>query len=248
LDEVLQQEEATVVSCRGYIFEGPLGGPLSDYVDKFFAIKSTSTGPERETAKLLLNSLYGKFFQKQPIGSVGNYDLDSEAWVLSNGNDVEYDYEAGGLYNPPVASLITGYVRAKIHRLEHKYESVMTSTDGLFGFNPPDGNDVGRALGQLTVQRGRLRIWRERLYIFDSDDGNQKFALHGFHGHVSCVRPSCSIGHLTDIPLLSGEYTYFGNQMITLKMSTRDHRAVDKTTKEHYSPGQFVHMPFTLRI
>jgi hypothetical protein len=30
--------------------------------------------------------------------------------------------------------------------------------------------------------------------------------------------------------------------MITLKMSTRDHRA------QHYNPGQFIHMPFTLRI
>jgi hypothetical protein len=242
LDEVLSQEEAKLLSCSGYILQGSHGGPLSDYVDKFFAIKSTTTGPERETAKLLLNSLYGKFFQKQPIGSVGNYDLDSQTWIVSDGNNIEYDYEAGGLYNPPLASLITGYVRAKIHRLEHTYESVMTSTDGLFGLNQPRGEHVGRSLGQLIVKCGRLRIWRERLYIFDSDDGEQKFALHGFHGHVSCNKPTCTIGHLEDIPLATGEYRYFGNQMITLKMSTRDHRA------QHYSPGQFVKMQFSLRI
>jgi hypothetical protein len=242
LDEVLQQGEARVISCTGYVFSGPVGGPLSDYVDKFFAVKSTSVGPERETAKLLLNSLYGKFFQKQPIGCIGNYDLDKASWIISDGNNQDFDYEAGGLYNPPIASLITGYVRAKIHRLEHKYESVMTSTDGLFGLNQPDRDDVGRSLGQLTVKRGSLRIWRERLYIFDSDDGEQKFALHGFHGHVSCNKPTCVVGHLKDIPLAHGDYTYYGNQMITLKMSTRDHRA------NSYSPGQFVKMPFTLRI
>jgi hypothetical protein len=242
LDEVLSQGEARVISCIGYQFTGRSGGALADYVDKFFAIKSSTTGPERETAKLLLNSLYGKFFQKQPIGDVGNYDLDAESWVLTNGTNESYDYEAGGLYNPPVASLITGYVRAKIHRLEHTYESVMTSTDGFFGTNQPRGEHVGRSLGQLTVKRGRLRIWRERLYIFDADDGEQKYALHGFHGHVSCQREACPVGHLVDIPLATGEYRYFGNQMITLKMSTRDHRA------QHYSPGQFVKMPFTLRI
>jgi hypothetical protein len=219
-----------------------VGGALSKYVDKFFAIKATTTGPERETAKLLLNSLYGKFFQKQPIGSVGSYDLDTQDWIVSDRDNQQYDYEAGGLYNPPVASLITGYVRAKIHRLEHRYESVMTSTDGLFGINPPSGRDVGNALGQLTVKQGRLRIWRERLYIFDTDDGEQKFALHGFHGHVTCQRRECLIGHLVDIPLATGTYEYKGNQMITLKMSTRDHRA------HSYSPGQFVLMPFTLRI
>lgn len=243
LDEVLAQGEATLISCTGYVFSGSSGGPLADYVDKFFAIKSTTTGPERETAKLLLNSLYGKFFQKQPIGSVGNYDLDSESWIISSDEtNQSYDYEAGGLYNPPIASLITGYVRAKIHRLEHIYESVMTSTDGLFGINPPNREHVGRSLGQLTVKRGSLHIWRERLYDFKSDDGEHKYALHGFHGHLSCNKPACSIGHLKDIPLAAGEYRYYGNQMITLKMSTRDHRA------QHYSPGQFVHMPFTLRI
>jgi hypothetical protein len=242
LDEVLSQGEASIVRCSGYLFQGPVGGALSNYVDKFFAIKATTTGPERETAKLLLNSLYGKFFQKQPIGSVGSYDLDTQDWIVSDRDNQQYDYEAGGLYNPPVASLITGYVRAKIHRLEHRYESVMTSTDGLFGINPPSGRDVGNALGQLTVKRGKLRIWRERLYIFDPIDGEQKFALHGFHGHVSCSRPGCLIGHLVDIPLATGEYEYKGNQMITLKMSTRDHRA------QSYSPGQFVLMPFTLRI
>jgi hypothetical protein len=233
LDEVLRQEEATIVSCAGYILLGKSGGALSDYVDKFFAVKSTSVGPERETAKLLLNSLYGKFFQKQPIGRVGNYDLDSESWLSYDDANESYDYDAGGLYNPPVASLITGYVRAKIHRLEHKYESVMTSTDGFFGIAPPDGADVGKSLGQLTVQRGRLRIWRERLYVFDGDDGKTKFALHGFHA---------GLAELCSVPLAKGEYAYDGRQMITLKMSTRDMRA------KQYSPGQFVMMPFTLRI
>jgi hypothetical protein len=232
LDEIVNRNEATLVNCNGFLLHGESGGPLSDFVDRFFRVKRMSTGPERETAKLLLNSLYGKFFQKQPLGTVGTFDLDNLRWT-STDPTTDFDYEAGGLYNPPIASLITGFVRAKIHRLEHKYESVMTSTDGLFGIAPPDIRDVGKDLGQLTMVRGKLRIWRERLYIFDGEDEKRKFALHGFHAGTS---------ELETIPLARGEYQYFGQQMITMKMSTRRERGIK------YSPGQFVQLPYTLRI
>ena len=232
LDEILRNGEARVIRCYGYIYSGESGGALSDYVDKFFQLKRYASGPERETAKLLLNSLYGKFFQKQPFGAIGNYDFDNERWIV-NDPTLDYDYEAGGLYHPPFASLITGFVRAKIHRLEHKYESVMTSTDGLFGTNPPDSNDLGKDLGQLTVSSGRLRIWRERLYIFDPEGSNRKFALHGFHGKSA---------DLEQIPLVPGEYRYYGQQMITLKQSTKRINGVN------YSAGQFVKLPFILKI
>lgn len=232
LDAILKYGEARVLSCRGFLFNGDSGGALSEYVDKFFGIKKHSTGPERETAKLLLNSLYGKFFQKQPNGTVGVYDFDRNGWIATDPS-LDYDYEAGGLYHPPIASLITGYVRAKIHNLEHKYESVMTSTDGLFGTIPPDPTDLGKELGQLTVDRGRLRIWRERLYCFNAEDRPAKYALHGFHSNLPA---------LLEIPLARGEYLYDGQQMITLKMSTR------RMNKVAYSAGQFVKLPYLLRI
>lgn len=232
LDEIISRGEGSLIAVDGYVLSGDSGGPLSDFVNRFFQVKKNSTGPERETAKLLLNSLYGKFFQKQGLGRVGLFDLDSLRWITSN-PEYDYDYEAGGLYNPPIASLITGYVRAKIHRLEHKYESVMTSTDGLFGTVPPDINDIGKDLGQLTAVKGRLRIWRERLYIFDGEDGKRKFALHGFHAGIQ---------DLENIPLARGEYIYAGKQMITLKMSTRQERGIK------HSPGTFAMLDFTLRI
>lgn len=232
LDAILRRGEATIIRCWGFQFTGGVGGPLSDYVDRFFTLKRFSSGPERETAKLLLNSLYGKFFQKQPIGSVGVFDLDRDGWKQAD-PDETYDYEAGGLYHPPIASLITGYVRAKIHGMEHKYESVMTSTDGLFGSVPPDRKDLGSDLGQLTATRGHLRIWRERLYIFDAEDGKRKFALHGFHAKVS---------DLDTIPLARGQYYYYGNQMMTLKMSTKSYRGVS------YKPGEFARLQYLLDI
>ena len=227
---------------RGYIFTGPENGALKDYVSKFFEIKRSATGPLRETAKLLLNSLYGKFFQKQPLGTVGSYDLDKREW-RTNDFSKSYDYEAGGLYNPPIASLITGFVRAKIHRLEHKYESVMTSTDGLFGTLQPDDKDIGKDLGCLTVTKGKLRLWRERLYIFDSNDGIRKYALHGWHSNVES---------LSELPLAHGVYNYQGTQMITLKMSNSNrligHLEDGVPQFEKFSPGQFVKLPYKLTL
>lgn len=171
LDAALARKEIDLTSCEGWILEGPSGGPLTRYVDHFFAQKRTATGASRTAAKLFLNSLYGKFFQKVPLGTVGWYDLSQEIDVTH----IEYretdpsqmfDYQAGGLYHPPIAALITGFVRAKIHTLEHKYGSVMTSTDGFFAIRPPDPSDIGGDLGMLTTERGNLSIWRERLYSF----------------------------------------------------------------------------------
>ena len=232
LDEIISRGEGELIAIDGYVLSGNSGGSLSEFVNRFFQVKKYSTGPERETAKLLLNSLYGKFFQKQSMGRVGLFNLDTLQWITSD-PDYDFDYEAGGLYNPPIAALITGYVRGKIHRLEHKYESVMTSTDGLFGLVPPDTTDIGKELGELTAINGRLRIWRERLYIFDGQDGKRKFALHGFHAGIT---------DLESIPLARGEYIYQGKQMITLKMSTRKERGIK------HSPGEFAMMDFTLRI
>ena len=233
LDAMVESGEFEIDDCYGYEMIGPSGGALQKYVDHFFSIKQRTTGPERETAKLMLNSLYGKFFQKQPLGIVGMYDLDTMSWNTTD-PDEEFDYEAGGLYHPPIASLITGFVRARIHRLEHKYEAVMTSTDGFFGFTPPDPNDIGKSLGKLTAQRGRLRIWRERLYIFDGEDGTRKYALHGFRGSVQELEEL--------IPLRKGTYTYLGKQMITLKMSTMSHNYVQ------YAPGTFAELRYVINI
>lgn len=232
LDAMIEHGEFDLKEINGYRMVGSVGGGLTEYVDRFFGIKVSTTGPERETAKLLLNSLYGKFFQKQPVGIVGRYDLDNRQWIKSDPSS-DYDYEAGGLYYPPIASLITGFVRARIHRLEHKYEAVMTSTDGLFGFVPPDPGDLGSKLGELKATRGRLRIWRERLYIFDGIDGETKYALHGFRGNKS---------DLEKIPLEHGVYRYAGKQMITLKMSN------NKQAGEFYKPGTFIELPYVINI
>lgn len=221
-------------TCEGYIFEGPEGGPLADYVDTFYAQKRYATDPtEKTTAKLMLNSLYGKFFQKTPQGDVWSLDLDTEERILTDPSQ-PYDFIAGGLYHPGIASLITGFVRAKIHRLEHKYDSLMTSTDGFFARKPPDESELGDELGNLSSERGTLRIWRERVYVFDADDGSVTYAMHGFRGNLDGLRK---------MPLTAGNlWHYTAQSMVTLRMSRRDLRGA------RYTPGTFVDLEYAIQM
>lgn len=252
LDAALALGEIEVSQCIGWVFKGEPGGPLKKYVDDFYAMKRNARNlAERATAKLFLTSLYGKFFQKQPLGEVTDYDMVSGEMIRTN-PDMPYDYEAGGLYHPPIASLITGFVRGKIHLLEHKYDSIMTSTDGMYARNAPDPNDVGDECGDLEAEIGSLRIWRERLYVFKPykvshsatcKDGCKKdhasIAMHGFRG---------SREQLERMPLRAGStYNYEATAMVTLKMSLRTFAGLDGQ-RISASPGEFVTLPFAVKL
>jgi hypothetical protein len=244
LDVMVERDEARGVRVLdGWTMEGDHdGGGLVAFVDRFFEQKRHAVGPERTTAKLLLNSLYGKFFQKQPLGEVGQLvgDLDAETgdlrvWESITNEGSAYDYRAGGLYHPPIASLITGFVRARVHRLEHEYHAVATSTDGLFARGAPRATDLGTHLGALTAEHGTLDIWRERLYEFmpNGPAGKRKVALHGFRGNADELRM---------IPLTPGVYEYTGRHVVTLREAAHQLRG------ERYRAGQFAALTFRLDL
>jgi hypothetical protein len=247
IDAMTERGELVIHDAEGWQMTGPAGGPLVAYVDEFYDQKRNATDETlRLLSKLLLNSLYGKFFQKVPLGTVGIGTIQADGefgWRITDPKQ-SHDYKAGGLYHPPIASLITGFVRAKIHRLEHRYDAIMTSTDGLFATMPPDSSMIGTDLGMLDVTRGNLRIWRERLYVFDggehgiedctdNDCKEHKAAMHGFRG---------SARDLTRIPLAHGRFDYSGQQVVTLALSTRRLNGV------RYDPGTFAMLPFVLDL
>ena len=254
LDAMIASGEFKLSHCTGFVMTGEPGGPLTRYVDRFFEMKLHATGPVRILAKLLLNSLYGKFFQKQALGIVGwvdveDIDSDKPFRYVESDETQAYDYKAGGLYHPPIASLITGYVRARIHLLEHKYQAVMTSTDGFFAYKAPDPTDCGTYLGGLTVATGDLSAWRERLYSFaPADDADHaKYALHGFRGSHVMLKGGTDpkTGEVyPGIPLAPGQYDYVAQQVITNKLAGR------KLGPEHqvFAPGVFAHLPYRLTL
>lgn len=183
INEAISSKELEISDIQGFGFLSndrlPKQSALVRFVSDFYKLKSEAKDPAlRYFYKLIGNSLYGKFIQRN----------DDE------NDDGELIKVAGGMFDPAIASLITGFVRAKIHRLEHKYNALHTATDGIITQTPPDPADLGEGIGQLKATWdyeggkkapafGRVLILRNKLYLFFDRDGKMKKAgLHGFQG------------------------------------------------------------------
>lgn len=174
LREALATKEITLTKCWGYVWK-PDGkatrNPFGDYVKHFFEKKQNTPKDDNRYVlyKILLNSLYGKLIQTIDEKGV-EADLDDfepDFIVGKDGKTSENPqkkvYRAGGLYNPFIASLITGFVRAYLHRLEHKYKALHASTDSIKTLIRPAENEE---LGGITIQCfGRCYLFRNKLYL-----------------------------------------------------------------------------------
>jgi len=151
--------------------------PLKAYALYFYAKKQEATGVEREFYKLMLNSLYGKFIQT----TMNQSDSDN---VLS---DSVY-YQAGGLWNPLLATMITGFVRAYLTELEIRYTSIHSSTDSIITNRKPQ---TGNAIGQLSLKTaGNCLLLRQKFYLIWSNANPKKllqYATHGYHGNLQSL-------------------------------------------------------------
>lgn len=176
--------------------------PMRAYVDNFFTMKSTAENKtERESAKLLLNSLYGKFIQTR-VEEEPYYDVQADELITDT------TLRAGGLFNPFIAACITGHTRSRLCLLEHEHTAVHSATDGIIASKKNTrAIKLGTKLGDLSIEAsGDALIVRPKLYIIYSDttklrqrDSNKllksevrrgertyisKYALHGFRGRV----------------------------------------------------------------
>lgn len=174
--EGLGSKEIRLEKIHGYGFrpdDRPSESPFARFVHEFYSLKNKAVDPgERYFYKLILNSLYGKFIQR----------VEEE-----NPETGEMEFVAGSMCDPVIASLITGYVRAKIHRLEHKYKALHTATDGIMTQVRPDPADLGDEMGKLKQENyGPALILRNKLYLhFDQAGKVKKSGLHGFQGDLN---------------------------------------------------------------
>ena len=143
VDLALLLDHYDVFSLRyisGYKFKG-VTGLFKEYIDYWGHIKATTKGAERQLAKLMLNSLYGKFAtnpnatQKKPL-----LDLDNVVqYTLDDPETRDPVYTAMGAF-------ITAYARNKtIRAAQAVYDRfIYADTDSLhlIGFDVPDGIEV----------------------------------------------------------------------------------------------------------
>jgi hypothetical protein len=199
--EAMRAKEIKIEKIEGYFYDKTMDNepsPFKAYVELFFKLKDTAHDPiKRAFYKILLNSLYGKFIQSGTRGG----DLKNLVWDCDNEtlNQIRI-ITAGGLFNPFVASLITGFPRAWIHKMEHDYRAIHTATDGIFTQIKP--KEIPGLGGQSLDAEGDALIFRNKCYIVygprqKPKNGKKslhssifpnkdiiKYATHGFHGRI----------------------------------------------------------------
>lgn len=138
LDLALMFEQYDVHAIEyqyGYMFQATTG-IFNEYLDHWREIKENSTGGVRETAKLMQNSLYGKFGTNPMRYNMNPYLEDGIVkWQLDNGT-------LGKSVYIPMASFITSYARDYVIRLaQANYDCVAyidTDSMHIIGNQPID--------------------------------------------------------------------------------------------------------------
>ena len=160
----------------GWKFRGTTG-VFKDYIDHWMHIKETETGAKRQLAKLMLNSLYGKF--------ATNPNAATRAPMLSKIDDcVHYTIDNDADPRSPVytamGAFITAYARNKTIRSgQAVYDRfIYADTDSLhlIGYDIPDGLDVHPTKLGAWKHEGEFhdsKFIRAKTYMETTDDGTK---------------------------------------------------------------------------
>ena len=197
---------------------------LSEYVYQFFEKKQQAEKDnnisERLIDKLMMNALYGKFISK-----------------ITEDTDIGEKWKGGVIFHPLIATLITAYVRAYVHEIEHMCSSLHTSTDSVItrmqDLTPlfPGVNGLGglekKHSGDALLVRPKVYVLFDKLdpscyHKFDLGDDAKVFciyckakvlkaATHGFYGSVQMLLNMWK----------GGQINYVVNRMMRLKEAKR---------------------------
>ena len=171
--------------------------PITEYVWEFFRKKQQAdlekNVTERLWTKLALNALYGKFIAR----------------IAEDETPYTEHWRGGVLFNPIMATCITGKLRGYIHEIEHTINCLHTSTDSFITKHPAAHTLFAGVddLGSLRKEyEGDALIFRRKLYLilehvnrdcvhdWQENDKDKslactkcstlisKQALHGFYG------------------------------------------------------------------
>jgi hypothetical protein len=137
--ELAKQEGYKIKVYKGYSFN-KVDYLFKDYVDYYYKIKKNSSGAKKAVAKLMLNSLYGKFGQHDFLTSYSfDYDKKDEVeWGKAYSplfNMKEKKYLANqDFVHPEISGMITSYARVTLYNLFKRadFDVYYCDTDSIF--------------------------------------------------------------------------------------------------------------------
>lgn len=160
VDFQLMRDHYDITELRyinGYKFKATVG-MFKDYIDYWMHVKETSTGALRQLAKLMLNSLYGKF--------ATNPRARKKIPYLDEDNVVQYHYGEWEERDPVYTAMgcfITAYAREKTIRAGQNVfdRFIYADTDSLklIGYEVPEG---------LEIHPTHLGAWKDEGDFTDS--------------------------------------------------------------------------------
>jgi hypothetical protein len=201
-------------------------GVFKQYIDKWMKIKINSTGGLRLLAKIMLNSLYGKFASNPDVtGKYPVLDPKTNAVKLTSGKEETMDpiYTAMGVF-------ITAYARdITIRAAQQNYDVfAYADTDSLHLLlteDPKtldvDPHKLGAWKREYAFESAlfvRAKTYTERLPTADHDAAECRNANHvscepGDHMAEDCVNwnhPACfHVTHIAGLPTKIGDQLTF---------------------------------------
>ena len=187
-----------ITDIEGFIWRPGVGGsnPFRRFVDHFYEKKENTpkADPHYHFYKIVLNALYGKLVSTIEVRSAEGEDeirklremgVDMPSFiriderfdkVLQKNVSIARAWRAGSMYNPFLASLITGHARRYLYELESDLNAVHSATDSV---KTRQNIEAQKGLGGLKVEcRGRCYLFRNKLYLHFSKDAQ-------YCGHTS---------------------------------------------------------------
>lgn len=176
----------------GYLFKGSYG-LFDNYIDTFMELKKTGTGAVRETAKLFLNSLYGKF-GTNPCREERIIYFEDDVFQTTNtteeGELLEYLTDCIYL---PLASFITSYAREVLL-------NAVNNVWGRFLYCDTDSIHIlGTEIPNIPIHDKNLNCWKfegefvEAKYIGAKRYAEKIKSKDGEHWDIKCCGVSGDI-------------------------------------------------------
>lgn len=172
-----------IFSCafiEGYWFDSKVG-MFDHYIDKWYHVKSTTKGAEKQRAKLMLNSFYGKFATStDTVNLIPYLDKNGILKHTRNHSDVDSVFI-------PVGAFVTAYARKKLIGVVQSNWNYFTYCDTDSAHLLCDVSQVKNAI----ITDSELNTWgvesefvaakylRQKTYIEQAADGHMEVRCAG---------------------------------------------------------------------